>query len=211
MSTKFTIPKKPLRERIANFAQSLLFWRGRRKGMIHTSNITWDNIRVIFFPRTFSERYGYLGAIPWQEDGKLFKAMEPLVVFMDYKARPSWCPRWVLRFLHLFGSDNSIVRVRNWRLHNLEKRLTKGYSIWDYKTKWSHYDLRISVVGDAQISDLAGDIEKAFSEKGYREDLLEHIKKIEPDFKKTYMNLDSLREYLDKLVSDTETTDDTAR
>jgi len=53
MSTKFTIPKKPFKERITNFAQSLLFWRGRRKGMIHTGNITWDNIRVIFFTRTF--------------------------------------------------------------------------------------------------------------------------------------------------------------
>lgn len=202
MSTKFTIPKKPLRERITNFAQSLLFWRGRRKGMIHTSNITWENLRVVFWPRTFSERYGYLGAIPWKEDGKLFKAMEPLVIFMDYKARPSWCPRWVLRFLHLFGSDNSIIRVRNWRLHNLEKRLTKGYSIWDYKTKWTEYDLRISVVGDEQISELAGDIEKAFYEKGYRESLVEAIRKIQPDFKKTWMNIDSLEEYLEELKSD---------
>jgi len=94
------------------------------------------------------------------------------------------------------------VRVRNWTLHNLEKRLTKGYSIWDYKTKWTDYDLRISVVGDEQISNLAGDIEKAFYEKGYRESLVEAIKKIQPDFKKNWMNIDSLEEYLEELKSD---------
>ena len=202
MNTKFNNTKKSFHERITNFAQSLLFWRGRSKGMIHTGNITWDDLRVVFWPKTFEERYRYLGVVPWKEDGDLFRALEPLVIFMDYKARPTWCPRWVLRFLHLFGSDNSIVRVRNWTLHNLEKRLTKGYSIWDYKTKWTHYDLRISVVGDEQISTLAGDIEKAFYEKGYRESLLDAIKRIEPDFKKTWMNADSLSEYLEELKSD---------
>ena len=102
--------------------------------------------------------------------------MEPLVIFMDHKARSKWCPRWFLRFLHLFGNDNSIVRVRNHRLSNLKNKLTKGIMIWDYKTKWQSYDLRISVSGDQQINDLADDIENRFYEKGYKKDLLEEIR-----------------------------------
>ena len=87
---------------------------------------------------------------------------------MDHKARPKWCPRWFLRFLHLFGSDNSIVRVRNFPLHNLSKRLTKGIMIWDFKTKWDYYDLRISVSGDDQIQNMAEDIESGFYQREKR-------------------------------------------
>jgi hypothetical protein len=91
--------------------------------------------------------------------------MLPLVLAMDYEAKPKWCPRWFLRFLHLFGSDNSIVRVRNIRLHSLSKKLTKGIIIWDWKTKWEWYDLRISISGPQYLMNLADDIEKNFYER----------------------------------------------
>ena len=158
----------PLNERILEFFKSLLFWKGRKKGMITTQNIGWGEIRSVFFPKDFYEKYRYLGSIPWNEEGDIFKAMEPLIIFMDHKAKPKWCPRWFLRFLHLFGSDNSIVRVRNFTLHNLEKRITKGIMVYDYKTKWEYYDLRISVSGNDQIQDMAEDIERGFYERGKR-------------------------------------------
>ena len=135
--SKFYIKdQRSLREKATSFLQSLLFWRGRKKGYIHTRNITLDDIRAVFFPKSFQEKYRYLGSVPYSEESYIFKAMEPLVIYMDYKAKPKWCPRWVLRFLFLFGSDNSIVRVRNRFLHNLEKRLTGGIMLVDYKTKW---------------------------------------------------------------------------
>lgn len=124
--------------------------------------ITFDDIRAVFFPRNFWEKYRYLGSVPYNEDDKFFKAMLPLVLTMDYEAKPKWVPRWFLRFLHLFGSDNSIVRVRNFRLHELKNKLTKGILIWDYKMKWEWYDLRISVSGDTYLMDLADDIERNF-------------------------------------------------
>jgi len=124
--------------------------------------ITLDDIRAVFFPRNFWEKYRYLGSVPFNEDGKIFKAMIPLVLTMDYEAKPKWVPRWFLRLLHLFGSDNSIVRVRNFRLHELKNKLTKGILIWDYKMKWEWYDLRISVSGDTYLMDLADDIERNF-------------------------------------------------
>jgi hypothetical protein len=177
--SKFHV-KTPFKERVTNFFKSLPFWRGRKKGMIHTMNIEWDDVRAVFFPKDFHEKYRYLGSVPWNE-GDISKAMEPLVIYMDSKAKPYWCPRWVLRFLHLFGSDNSIVRVRNRTLHNLGRRITRGLLIWDYKTKWTHYDLRISLSGTKEMQWLADAIEEKFYRDGRKEELRDVLKKAKPD------------------------------
>jgi hypothetical protein len=173
----------PFKERVVDFFQSLLFWKGRKKGMIHTRDITWEDIRKVFFPKNFYEKYMYLGSVPYRETGPIFEAMEPLVIFMDYKAKPWWCPRWFLRFLHLFGMDNSIVRVRNRFLSKLTEKITGYIMLMDYKTKWQVYDLRISVVGDRQVQDLANAIESRYYEVGYRTDLAEKLKELDPDTK----------------------------
>ena len=191
---------RPFKDKAADFSKSLLFWKGRKKGIIHTRDISLDDIRAVFFPRTFHEKYRYLGSVPWNEDGDIFKAMEPLVVYMDYVAKPKYCPRWVLRFLYLFGSDNSIVRVRNRTLYNLERRLTKGIHLTDYKTKWEWYDLRISVYGNKQMNDLADAIEHHFYNQGRRKDLADQIKDLDPNtkFDKGY-DIESLKKELDRL------------
>ena len=196
--SKFYKPT-PLKERVVDFFKSLLFWKGRKKGMVHTMDIKWDHIRVVFFPKNFYEKYHYLGSVPWNEEGDIFQAMEPLVIFMDSKAKPWWCPRWFLRFLHLFGNDNSIVRVRNWTLHNLSRRLTKGYLVVDYKTKWQWYDLRISVYGNEQMNWLAYAIEAKFYRDGRREDLLGQLKKLNPNKNYEFYGLSALEEAVDEL------------
>lgn len=173
-----------------------------KTGPVHTMDITLDDIRAVFFPKTFNEKYKYLGSVPWDEDGDIFKAMEPLVIFMDHRARPKWCPRWFLRFLHLFGNDNSIVRMRNYRLSRLKTKLTGGIMIWDYKTKWQWYDLRISVSADQQTQDLADDIETSFYRKGRREYILEQIKERDPKFKRDYASLCELEAYYKSLVGE---------
>lgn len=152
-------------QKAREFAQSMLFWKGRSKGMIHTRNLEWDDLRYIFFPKSF-EKYGYLGIHMWKDDGAYFEALYPLVLAMDYEAKPKWCPRWFLRFLHVFGNDKSIVRVRNRALHNLHRRLTKGIIFWDWKTKWYHYDLRISITAPKHLQNLASDIEHGFYRRG---------------------------------------------
>ena len=182
MKSKFYIKdKRTLKQKLTDFSCSMLFWRGRKKGMIHTKNITWDDIRTVFFPKNFYEKYHYLGSVPYNELGPIFEAMEPLVIFMDYKAKPKWCPRWFLRFLHLFGDDNSIVRVRNRFLSNLKHKITGHIAMMDYKTKWTDYDLRISVVGNRQVQNLANAIESRYYEVGYRTDLAEKLKELDPD------------------------------
>lgn len=190
----------PFKEKIINFTKGLLFWKGRKKGIIYTRNISWDDIRAVFFPNSFHEKYKYLGSVPYNKGNNIFKAIEPIVIFMDYKARPWWCPRFVLRFLHLFGSDNSIVRVRNRTLHNIKNKLTKGYLIYDYKTKWSDYDLRISISGNNQMCNLVDAITQQFYDSGYRNYLADRIKQIDPTTKyhSGYL-IESLKEELNKL------------
>jgi len=189
--------KAPLKERLRGFAQSLLFWRGRKKGIIHTMDIKLDDLRAVFFPKDFNEKYRYLGSVPYKDGEKTM--LHALVMAMDAEAKPWWCPRWFLRFLHLFGSDNSIVRVRNRFLHDLEQRITKGMLMWDYKYKWTDYDLRISVSAPKYLQDLADAIERDVYRKGYKQDLLEMIKKIEPDFDQEYLTNHELQQYLIKL------------
>jgi len=167
-------------EKAKSFGQSILFWMGRKKGIIHTMNIGFKDIRAVFFPKDFAEKYRYLGTLVWNENTIHYRALFPLVLALDYEAKPKWCPRWFLRFLHLFGSDNSIVRVRNRRLHNLEKKLTNGIMFVDWKTKWSDYDLRISIYGPEHLQELASAIENRFYSKGRQTELVEQIKAINP-------------------------------
>jgi hypothetical protein len=167
-------------ERAKSFGQSMLFWKGRSKGMIHTRDLEWSDLRYIFFPSKL-ERYGYLGITFYKEDSEYYKAIYPLVLAMDYEAKPYWCPRWFLRFLHIFGDDKSVVRVRNRRLSNLHRKLTKDIQLWDWKTKWYNYDLRISISGPKHLQDLADDIEHGFYSRGRQKELVEQILKLDPN------------------------------
>jgi hypothetical protein len=199
MKSKFEIKDtRTFSEKAKSFGQSLLFWRGRSKGIIHTRNIGFDDFRYIFFPKGF-EKYGYLGTRIWNEDGSYFKALYPLVLVLDYEAKPKWCPRWFLRFLHVFGADKSIVRVRNWKLNNLLTTLTKGIAFIDWKTKWEDYDLRISIHAPKHLQDLANDIEHGFYSRGRQEELVEQIKAIDPEANPIWGSISRLEKELEKL------------
>jgi hypothetical protein len=166
-------------------------FKGKKYKFIHTRDIFLEDLRAVFFPKDFHEKYRYLGSVPYQEGTELFNALLPLVLTMDYLAKPKWCPRWFLRLLQLFGNDNSIVRVRNWYLHNLHRKLTKGIFFVDYKTKWTEYDLRISIHGNDLLVNLADDIESSFYRRGRRENVLEELAKI-PNSNEHYKEWDSL-------------------
>lgn len=199
--SKFYI-KPTFKERMVKFMDSvkysILFWKGRKKGIVHTRNLEWSDLRYIFFPSKL-ERYGYLGITFYNEDSVYYRALYPLVLAMDYKARPDWCPRWFLRFLHVFGSDKSLVRVRNRRLHNLHQRLTKGIQFWDWKTKWADYDLRISISGPKHLQDLAGWIEIGFYSDGRQKELAEQIKNIDPNASIIWGSIHRLEKQLEQL------------
>ena len=197
--SKFNISSQiPLSFKIKEFLRSLLFWKGRKKGMIHTRSLKWGDLRYIFFPKGF-ERYGYLGTQIWNEDSDYFKALYPLVLALDYEAKPKWCPRWFLRFLHVFGADRSIVRVRNWKLNNLLTKLTKGIGFIDWKTKWSDYDLRISIHAPKHLQDLAGWIEHGFYSDGRQKELVEQIKALDPEASIIWGSVERFEKQLEEL------------
>ena len=201
-NSKFYKPPT-FKQRVENFKYTILFWKGRSKGMIYTRNIELDDFRYIFFPKGF-EKYGYLGTQLWNEDGVYFKALYPLVLDLDYEAKPKLCPRWFLRLLHVFGSDKSIVRVRNWTLHNLHRKLTKGIAFVDWKTKWSGYDLRISIHGPKHLQDLADDIEHGFYSRGRQSELVDQIKAIDPDASIIWGSIERFEKELEELENKNE-------
>ena len=204
--SKFNITdQRPLSFKIKEFFRSLLFWKGRKKGMVHTRNITLDDFRYIFFPKDFSEKYGYLGTSVWNEKSDYFKSLYPLVLALDYEAKPKWCPRWFLRFLHVFGSDRSIVRVRNWKLHELERKLTKGIQFVDWKTKWTDYDLRISIHAPHHLQYLASAIEREFYSRGRQKELVEQIKKLDPGARIVWGSVERLEKQLEEIENESKT------
>lgn len=118
--------------------KDIILIKGKQKGSVYLYEITVDDIRAIFFPKDTRETYRYLG-ITWnifKEESWMYDEVDEFIKFVDSKARPRWCPKFVLRFLHLFGSDNSIVRVRSWRLYRLQMWILGGVQISDIKTKW---------------------------------------------------------------------------
>jgi len=197
MKNKFY--KSPtLKERLVSVKYCFLFWKGRSRGMIHTRSLKLDDLRYIFLPKGFEEKYGYLGTSIY-ESSHYFKTLYPLVLALDYEAKPKWCPRWFLRFLDVFGNDRSIVRVRNRRLANLHSKLTKGIGFIDWKTKWSDYDLRISVSAPKHLQDLADDIESGVYSRGKQDELVEEILQLDANASIIRGSVRRLEEQLDGL------------
>ena len=193
-------------ERVNDIKYSILFWKGRSKGMIYTRDIELDDFRYILFPKGF-EKYGYLGTHLWNEEGTYFKALYPLVLAMDHEAKPKMCPRWFLRFLHVFGSDRSIVRVRNWTLHDLLRKLTKGIAFVDWKTKWEWYDLRISIHAPEHLQNLSEDIEHGFYSRGRQKEIVDQIKELDPNAHIIWGNIGWLEKQLETLEGEKENRD----
>lgn len=96
-----------------------------------------------FFPG--EHKYHYLGiAYNHYDKGSIEHAIiKDFIEYVDSIARPKYFPKFILRLLHLYGSDNSIARVRNYFLHELKQRILNHITIMDIKTKWDEYDIRI--------------------------------------------------------------------
>ena len=199
-NNKFNKFYKPptFKQRMENLKYTILFWKGRSKGMIYTRDIKLTDFRYIFFPKGFEEKYGYLGTSVGEESD-YFQALYPLVLAMDYEAKPKYCPRLFLRFLHVFGADKSIVRVRNRRLNDLLTKLTKGIAFVDWKTKWESYDLRISIHAPKHLQDLANDIEHGFYSRGKQQEIVDQIKTIDPNAGIIWGSIKRLEKQLEKL------------
>jgi len=134
--------------------------KGRKHGMVYLQDITLGDIRAIFFPMDTHEKYKYLGISYniFRVNSKNAQLLNDFYEFVDSKIKPWWCPRWFLRFLHLFGNDNSVVRVRSQRLHKLLRWLTDGVTIQQVKTKFG--TLRIYGYFTEEIQNRITELEK---------------------------------------------------
>ena len=107
--------------------------------------IKFSDVWACFFPKDEWEYYRYLGYVSflYREGTEEYKLIKELVKFIEKRAKPYWCPRFVLRILHLYGNDNSIVRCRSQILSRWHRILLGGIFITDMKTKWDSHDVRI--------------------------------------------------------------------
>jgi hypothetical protein len=72
--------------------------------------------------------------------------------------------------------------------------------IWDYKTKWSEYDLRITIAGNEEMNWLVDAIEQNFYREGRKKYLIQELAKIEPNLNWEWQSLSYLEEQYSKKV-----------
>jgi hypothetical protein len=72
--------------------------------------------------------------------------------------------------------------------------------IWDYKTKWEWYDLRISISAPKHLQDLANAIERDFYSRGRQEEIVGQIRQLDPDVKIIMGSVDLLVKQYNELV-----------
>ena len=63
------------------------------------------------------------------------------------------------------GVSNQEATNKN-AISNLKRKLTKGISFTDWKTKWSDHDLRISIIAPDRLQNLAHYIEYGYYKRG---------------------------------------------
>jgi hypothetical protein len=69
----------------------------------------------------------------------------------------------------------------------------------DWKTKWSDYDLRISICGPHHLQELASAIEERFYSRGRQTELVEEIKAINPKANPIWGSISRLEKELEEL------------
>ena len=107
----------------------------RRYAYKLTPRTIWTSL----FPDKY-HKWMYLGYTYniFNEGEEGYQILDDFIAWVDKKARPWWCPKLVLRLLHLIGNDNSIVRVR-WRwAYKLHHWILGGVFFTDIKTKYDY-------------------------------------------------------------------------
>lgn len=100
------------------------------------SRVKFRDIKNCFFPEY---NYQYLGYVYWGENYPEYELLQEFLAKVDKFTRPLWCPKFILNLTHLFGNDNSIVRVRNWTIHRLHNWITGGIMVTDLKWKFGTF------------------------------------------------------------------------
>jgi hypothetical protein len=124
-------------------------------GPVHTRDITIGDILDCFFPEK-GEEYSYLGYAYYTPKTVVGDILLDFFKKVDKAARPKWCPKFYIRLLHLFGNDNSVVRMRNFYIQNKFCKITKGIMISDMK--WKYDTFRIYGRFTRELDDLSKEV-----------------------------------------------------
>jgi len=132
---------------------------------ISFQKITFKQFRECIFCNEYSA-YGYLGVSwnPYDKGTVEHNIIKDFIIFVDKIARPKYFPKFILRLLNLYGNDNSIVRVRNRFLSDLQSKILSDIMITDIKTKWYYHDIRIYGMFTDIIDDEIDKIEIKFEQ-----------------------------------------------
>ena len=160
MKSKFEVKdNRTFKQRLEDLKYTILFWKGRKMKYITTRNIQWSDLRYIFFP-TEEDKYGYLNAT-FYKDSEFNKVLRPLVLAMDYEAKPKWCD-YDLR-ISISGPDH---------LQNLADWIEQGYYNEGYRAK---------LMRDIAMYEPDPDAEIIFSDIKHLEEQLEKLQNKEED------------------------------
>jgi hypothetical protein len=106
------------------------------------------------------DKYSYLG-VYWNifnEGTDNYNILDKFIKDVDKIVKPKYIPRWFLNLLHLWGNDNSIIKVRNRRISQYKDKLTKSILITDIKIKYG--TIRIYGYFPQSIEDLITEVEE---------------------------------------------------
>lgn len=91
------------------------------------NTLQWKEIKKAFFPgKEFAYRYRHVGyshpsvPVPW------IPIVEDAIVKIEREMWPKWMPMWSKRLIHYLATDNSVVRIKYWWAHKIERKLRKG-------------------------------------------------------------------------------------
>ena len=95
------------------------------------------NIRIIFFPRTFSEKYIHVGYSYLGVPESWVNIVKKAVIDIEKTMYPKWMPMFLKRLLSYLTTGFSIVRIKNyWLYENIYSKIKKG-NIHDIKDKYA--------------------------------------------------------------------------
>ena len=97
------------------------------------------------------------------------------------------------------GNANQ-VDTRQISITDPKNNRTFSISIYDYKTKWEWYDLRISISAPKHLQDLANAIERDFYSRGRQQEIADSISKLDPNASIIWGSVDRLVKQYNELI-----------
>jgi hypothetical protein len=92
----------------------------------------------IFFPKSFSEKYGHIGYSYLNVPNGWIDIVKEAIIKIEKEMWPQkYLPLFVKRLIHYLATSNNIYRINSEWFNNLRSKLTKNQLITDIKDKYA--------------------------------------------------------------------------